>query len=510
MTRFVIVGTGPAGISAARPLLEAGHEVVLLDAGTGRLAPPPADRPALPDQRRLGRSHLLGPDLGGLRDMAAYSPKLRTCASPDFVDGYAPGNRLEPHGFALVGTMAAGGLSNLWGAVCSAFDDDDLGGALPAAALDESYRRVAQRLGLSGTDGDDMASFHGRGLPLQPALPLTPMAQGLLDRYRQQGGAGDFSLGRSRLAVRSEGAHACVLDQLCLWGCGVGAIYNSADELDQLRAFPHLTVEPSVTVTRVGPGWAEAVRDGEILSFRGDRVLLAAGPPASARLALAAMGWVDKRLPIRNAPAFAFAMALPARLGRGLPNRGFGLSQLSFRLDLGGPMRNHALGLLYDAATLAAPDIAAHLPLTRRGAADFLRALMPGLALGLVYLPGEYSANSVTLRADGILDIQGGHAPDFYPAMRRTLAGLGRNFRRLGAWILPGSASAYLPGAEVHYGAVLPVGQVVSALGELPGVPGVHVIDGAVLPRVPAKHHTFAVMANADRIACKLAGEASS
>jgi choline dehydrogenase-like flavoprotein len=39
-----------------------------------------------------------------------------------------------------------------------------------------------------------------------------------------------------------------------------------------------------------------------------------------------------------------------------------------------------------------------------------------------------------------------------------------------------------------------------NALGELKGLEGLHVVDGAVLPSLPSKHATLTIMANADRI----------
>lgn len=41
--------------------------------------------------------------------------------------------------------------------------------------------------------------------------------------------------------------------------------------------------------------------------------------------------------------------------------------------------------------------------------------------------------------------------------------------------------------------------------GELAGVSGIHVVDGASLSALPAKSHTLTIMANADRIAKHLA-----
>ena len=72
--------------------------------------------------------------------------------------------------------------------------------------------------------------------------------------------------------------------------------------------------------------------------------------------------------------------------------------------------------------------------------------------------------------------------------------------------MLPGSFVAGPLGADLHYAATLPISKHPSAHecrinGELAGLPGVYVIDGAALPRLPAKAHTLTIMANADRIA---------
>ena len=47
-----------------------------------------------------------------------------------------------------------------------------------------------------------------------------------------------------------------------------------------------------------------------------------------------------------------------------------------------------------------------------------------------------------------------------------------------------------------------------SSLGELNGVPGIHVVDGAALPSLSAKYPTLTIMANAARIGHALARQA--
>ena len=80
-----------------------------------------------------------------------------------------------------------------------------------------------------------------------------------------------------------------------------------------------------------------------------------------------------------------------------------------------------------------------------------------------------------------------------------------RSFRKLGAFVLPGSFSPLGPGEEVRYAGSLPMRAVpgpgeVDANGELHGFPGLHVVDLAAFPSISAKHHTLTLMANADRI----------
>ncbi len=44
-----------------------------------------------------------------------------------------------------------------------------------------------------------------------------------------------------------------------------------------------------------------------------------------------------------------------------------------------------------------------------------------------------------------------------------------------------------------------------SSSGEVKGLEGVYIVDGACLPSLPAKSHTLTIMANADRIGRRLA-----
>ena len=90
--------------------------------------------------------------------------------------------------------------------------------------------------------------------------------------------------------------------------------------------------------------------------------------------------------------------------------------------------------------------------------------------------------------------------------MQRRLA---RIWRKLGAFALPG-ASLATAGTDAHLGGVFPLGAAAphgtSRFGELNAAPGVHLVDGSILPSISAKPTTLTIMANADRIGRHLAG----
>lgn len=514
---ITVIGSGPAGATVARALIEAGIPVRMIDAGDMPPTCPTAERPSLATLRAGGpgtTQFLLGDDLSGLRDMREYSPKLRSAKGSALVAGYAEANRIAPDNFNLVGMLSLGGLSNIWGAVVSVFDEDDLKEfPITAADLRPHYQEIAGKMGISGVAiTDDMAEIHGAGLALQPPLPLSPATKIVMDRYGRTKRATDFRLGRSRNAVLTEALgtrSACTEDMACMWGCNRGAIYNSANDIAALMATPRFRYQGGTLVHRLtqqGNHYCIQATDrsGIETKFESKTVILAAGTLASTRLVLDFLGKVDAAIPLLNTPAVAMAFWVPARIGKPLPSTGFGMAQASFRVYIPDLRDTYALGLLYAGESIGAPDLIARMPTTRRGSIRILRNLLSGLLIGIMYFSSEFSRNQARLRREPngntTLTITGGRDPQFQAIADKTIRRVAKELRRAGAWLLPGSAQPYPPGSEVHYGGTLPMGTASTAYGEITGATGLYVVDGSVLPRLPAKHHTFTIMANARRI----------
>jgi len=511
---FIVVGSGPAGVSAAIPLVDAGRRVLMIDGA--HPSPLPSERATQTQPWR----RMLGDTLAALRPDDGLSPKLRTPVALDVVGGFQRWAEVTEDSFFAVGAMARGGLSQVWGAFVAELDQQDLQGwPLTADELAPSYRAVTERIGISGSTDDDMAAFYGVSGPVLPPLPIGPTASVMLQRYAAGKPYRDFALGLARNAIltvaRGE-RQACNLSLACLWGCPRGAIYDARQDLAALQRHPNFQLRngaAAIRLTQEPDGWAVETAGGET-ALRAPRLLLAAGTLGTLRLAVPLLRLGKTVLRLLNSPLMAMPLLLPRRLGKPAPREGYSLAQLGFRLRYAAEPTHYVTGGIYETIALPPSSFAARLPMGRRAGTAVFRALSPALAIATVYFPGHCSSNFITADISGgdvRLGLRGDVSDDFAdvaPLVRRRLSAI---WRRLGAFPLPGAAIA-VAGTDAHLGGIFPMGLAdthgTSRYGELHATPGVYLVDGSVLPSISAKPTTLTIMANADRIGRHLAGVA--
>ena len=515
----LVVGSGPAGVSAAFPLVEAGLRVLLVDGGQTPDA-------SIPDGEFLDlRAHdaaqgdwMIGRDGHALGSGATASPKFRVPALDYAFRGFAAANRIEAERFTVVGSLAVGGLSNAWGCGVARFDDADWGD-LPVSKDDwaSAFTAVAQRVGISGRVDDDLSAYFGLDAHAEGPLPLDAPHRALAggyERERESAHAQGFRLGRARVAVLTAsarpGRQSCDRRGMCLWGCPRDSMYASRQDLPALERYPGFTHLPAHLVERLAherSGWRAQIRHrGSPFSLVCPRVILAAGTLASTAIAMRSMeAFSSTRL--LHLPTAAFVLGLPRLLGRPV-EPGVGFAQLAFTLE--GDESAEVCGYTFSTHALPVAEFVRHAPLSRAGAASAFRELLPAMIVANCFLPARLSHCRARLLDDGRLRIEGGEAAEMARYADAVRVRLARAFRRTGAWMLPGSFARGATGTDVHYAATLPMradpkrGES-SVDGEIAGMPGVFVVDGAALPRLPTKSHTLALMANAHRIGTRIA-----
>lgn len=511
----IIVGSGPAGVSAAFPLVKSGLRVLMMDGGQEAAIAHPT-QPFLTsrakdiDQWRW----MVGEDFYALQMREAVSPKLRVPTHDYVFDNFLVANKIAAQNFVAVGSLATGGLSNAWGCGVARLSEAELS-EFPchASDMDSPYETVARRMGISGCNNDDMKDYFGLDAWSQQPIKMDTLHEYLYARYTNRRAKFvplGFRLGRSRVAALSEdhaGRLACNNSGNCLWGCHRRSLYSAADDLPSLRQYKNFHEMNGFIVD-------DLIRNGDILSVQGqinrtkerrtftaNKVMLAAGTLATTRLALHALRH-EKPVQLLSCPTAAFLFWLPHLLGEPRVSA-FGLGQLSFSLTLRNDIT--AFGSTFGTTGITISEFVRHLPLQRRYGIDLLRGLLSSCLVGNVFLPGNLSTSEAKLRKDGSLFVTGGYNESVPDIMAEAAKKLRKSYWQLGALILPGSFTIGHPGGDIHYAGTLPMRGNPSvcetnAIGELQGLMGVHVVDGACLPSLSEKSHTLTLMANADRI----------
>jgi len=520
----IIIGSGPAGVSAAFPLVESGLRVLMVDGGHEQKIQPPdidylASRGSDIDQHKW----IVGDDYYALRQSDTVSPKLRAPTLGYVFEGFSEANKVVEDGFITVGSLATGGLSNAWGCGVAKLGDDELGSfPFNALEIEPSYQTIAERIGISGGCDDDMSSYFGLDTSSQPPIQMDDLHCKMLDnytRYREEIVKFGFQMGRSRVAVLSEsyaGRKGCDVSGNCLWGCHKKALYSAYEDVQALKENNNFRLEQGFTVEgieRSEDTWRVAGTDrysvSGFRSFSAKKVLFAAGTLATTRLVLGALK-SKKSVKLLSCPTAAFMLWLPLHLGRKIVPS-FGLGQLSFTMNV---QRNTSVfGSTFSTAGIPVSEFVRHLPFHKRYGIDLMRGLLSSCLIGNIFLSGEFSSATARLGSNGELSITGGFDERVPSLMIDVKKLLRKTYWQMGAVLLPKSFTVGRPGGDIHYAGTVPmrshptVGET-SSYGEVMGLDGVYVIDGACLSTLTEKSHTFTIMANADRIGRYIASKA--
>ncbi|MDE7371856.1 MAG: hypothetical protein K2N07_08995, partial [Desulfovibrio sp.] len=409
-------------------------------------------------------------------------------------------------------SYGVGGMSETWGSQLFRYTARDLasvgGWPLDAEALQPYYADLEDHIGISGVH-DDMEAFLGPVSALLPPVPLVPAAERLLKSYARAKASGrkpGLVLGRSRLAVLTrehEGRPPHEFGETEFFTTSQPGLYTAQRTLEELRRRGRHTYLAGHRLE----SWKELPehvevcvvneRDGTRRSLRARHLLLACGVIHTARLLLRQQGERGRRLPFLDHPPSLVPFFLPAMFGTALPARSFPV-QLVATLDAD---TRDMISLYYPGGMLWS-DFLPDMPLPFSASARILRPLLAGMLVAQLWEPSLPSpGNFLTLDEKGEVRISYADCKE-YPRLGQLL----RAFRRLGAYSLSRLASKSPPGWGFHYAATLPMqtdpqNYETHTDGRLWDSRRVRVIDGSVLPSLPAKNHSFTIMANAARVA---------
>lgn len=541
MTVVLIIGSGASGVQAAQQLLERGLEVRMIDTGErsayhDNLLP----QKTFSDLRHSDAGqhrYFLGDQLEDISFADIRSshklPPLKRYVISDETTTTTSGQG----DFVLRRTKARGGLAMSWGAGAMPLRESDFA-HLPFSSNDLApyYDRVTDDVCLSG-NGDDFSDVLSPPKGMQPPLELDTPGENLLEQYqkdREQLQKHGLHMGRSWLAVCSEqkaDRDPCAYRDMEFWGDADSAVYRPEWTLRKLESHAGFTYLGGLEATRFESSQkgvsvsARNTKTGEAETISGDALILAAGVPGSAKLAMRAGGFYGEEhaVPVRT-NAYTYVPCLyPKMLAHAMKDKRSSLAQLSSLFNPDGPEgdpEKTIFSSIFSYRSMLTYKLLKEGPMPYALGLDLFRLLLPAMVIVTIFHHDGASGTKKFWidKPDDTLESEVEHivydeTPDILEQQNRAEKSYLAKLRKLGLYAIKRLRRS--AGSSIHYTGTLPYSDddkplSCDAAGRLRPYSRVWVADGSALPFMPALLPTFTIMANARRVADNLASSLKS
>ena len=329
-----------------------------------------------------------------------------------------------------------------------------------------------------------------------------------------------IKFGQARLAIKvlqSAESNGCQYCGMCLEGCPYGVIYNTRHTLRRLCASDRFVYRSGLVARRVGENnhdgaFVNCEKDcetGEEIIF-GKKIFLACGTLSTTRIIMNSVGVFPDRLSICFQPYFFLPMVSRKNFSGVIDERLHTLAQLFIEVEDNSISHdvvhlqlytyNSLLRRRLQALTLGLKPVETMLERHVLGRLLVLQGYMTGNGSEITVSPSRSrSSAGVNLNLSGDL-------PDsLTESMKRLCRKLRRNTNCIGAFPVTSLLKIGVPGDGNHIAGVFPMrcepqNWESDRLGRVSHFRKIHMVDGTVLPSLPATTITYTIMANAYRI----------
>ena len=340
----LVIGSGPAAISAAHALLDNRQEVTIIDTGIDlesekkRLVESFANQ--LPEEWSKDKIHSIK---GNININAKGIPKKHLFGSDFPYRNFNHISSFSSHAIEFFLSYAKGGFSNIWGAAMLPFTKDDIKDwPISFEELKKHYDAVSTMTHLAVPE-DDLTDI----FPIQPGqnskLELTQQATRLFSIFENQKNTitdVGFNWGQSRLAVKAKQnpkESGCVYCGMCMYGCPYKHIYSSAHTLDEIKS--SITYQRGFLVEKIVEQddhvrvIAHHVDSKEKKIFKGDRAFLGTGVHSTTKIILESLHRYNEEIQLINSDYFIMPNLMYSRTKGVLSERLTTLSQIFLELE---------------------------------------------------------------------------------------------------------------------------------------------------------------------------------
>lgn len=513
----IIIGSGPAGVHAALPIVAAGFNVALIDGGVQAQeeleSQFPGDFETIRKNSEEQHHLFLGGDLSGIPSLAgkkSHTVSMTSGTRAYIAEKTAEALQVETTSVEVMQSLAKGGLSETWGAVCDILTEQELKTmGIPSEGMHEHYQAVIDTIGISGI---------ANGYHLQPPIHLDHHGRKIQERARQSA-LHPFKIKQPLLGVLTQplgNRKPLTYKDVEYWLNPGNSIYRARFTLEELEKKKNMTYLPGYLVKQVvTSGRTCTVRarhlseeNGKEQAFRGKRIILAAGAMNTTRILLKSCNLYNISVPIMVKPHVLMPCLHPAMLGvRG------DIKRTSFcQLVLDDTTSYHGLSRsfsqLYSYKSLLLYKLIPYSPLPMPETLSFLARFVPSLVICDARFP-TFSTHAQKIRLikkedRDVIELIERKGLSEIEEHRQTLREIKKQLFRLG--LIPLKVVETPFGSTAHYAGGVPNTTNSSAplrttpRGKVIQLPNVYVADAATWTALSAKPPALTIMANARRI----------
>ncbi len=525
---YIIIGSGCTGAMAAETLCGNGRSVLMIDAGIeGEISTKHNDDFI---SKRLHDEHqsefFLGDAFEALREPVHPNIPQQT---PQRAFMNAQTDRflsIQSNNFFPVESLAFGGLGNGWGLGSYTFSDNELRKCnLPVDEMNNAYKTVAERIGISGSVDDDASAYcHNNLFPIQPPIRLNPAAESLYYKYKKkqkQFTQKGIAIGRPSLALLTKD-----IDGRKAYGYNDTDFYTNEGN----SAYrPYITIHKLINqgILDYKKGWlilsfkeednvvsiqCLSIHSQEIKHFHARKLILCSGTLGTSRIVMRSLAGFDQLPVICNAYTYMPMIYLPF-VGKQHTGKFSSLAQLAMFYDPDNDHSNVAMASVYNYRSLLNFRIMKQMPLNHADGRKFLQLMIPSLFIAGIFHPATYlQGNTIQLKQSS--SVTGDTLFTNYTYIDKEEAMISHTekvyssaFRKLSCLVLKKMRT--ITGGSIHYAGTLPFSDTekpfhISRNGKLYGTSNVYVADGCGFTYLPGKGLTLSLMAYAHMTASKL------
>lgn len=522
---YIIVGSGCTGAMAAETLSQSGKRVLVVDVGLENDSKSESTNDFI--SKRLNDKQqsdfFLGEEFDALSEINHPNIPQQMAQRKFMTDLTDKFLSVDSANFFPVESLALGGLGNGWGLGSCVFSANELKKVgLSPLMMNESYKTIAQRIGVSGVKNDDVSTFcHQNQIDLQPPIQLNPSSESLYNKYQRQRAyfrQQKLSIGQPSIALLTENKddrQAYAYKDLDFYVNDGNSAYRPVLTIQHLLKKGKIEYQKSYLALRF---WEEKdytvleclhIETNEKKLFYTTKLILSASTLSTARIVMRSFEHQEKLPILCNAYTYMPMVYLPF-IGKKNIDKCSGLVQLAMFYDRKSDHSDIAMASIYNYRSMLNFRILKQMPLNYADGMKFLKLMIPALFIAGIFHPANYQVqNFIQLKkstsptGDTLLTnytLEGNEAEEIL-ATEKLFA---KAFFKLNCLILKKIRTN--TGASIHYAGTLPFSEKnqlyhLSPEGKLYGTQRVFVADGSGFKFLSGKGLTLSLMANAHLVA---------